>query len=92
MLRADPDIDAVICGSIVAAFGAVVAAEKRGHVIGKSFDIFAKEALPLLELFRPGIVAISEDVTRAGQFLAKAAIARIAQPQAPPLQDLEVPT
>jgi len=91
MLRADPDIDGVICGSIGAAFGAVAAAERQGHVIGQDFDVFAKEALPLLKLFRPGIVAISEDVSRAGVFLAKAAMERIANPKAPPMQDLEVP-
>lgn len=91
MLCADPDIDGVICGSIVAAFGSVAAAERRGHVIGEGFDIFAKEAIPLLELFRPGIIAISEDVTRAGTFLAQAAMARIAHPGAEPMQDLEVP-
>ena len=91
MLAADPSIDGVICGSMMAAFGAVEAAEQRGYVIGDGFDVFAKEALPFLNLFRPGIIAISEDVTRAGKFLAKAAIARIADPTAPPLQDLEVP-
>ncbi len=91
MLAADPDIDGVICGSMLAAIGAVAAAEFRGHTIGQSFDIVAKEALPFLGLFRPGIIAVSEDITRAGDFLAKAAIASIRDPSAPPMQDLEVP-
>lgn len=92
MLAADPTIDAVICGSMMAAFGAVAAAESKGHEIGKSFDIFSKEALPFLNLFRPGIIAISENVERAGRFLAQATMARLANPSAPPRQDLEIPT
>ena len=91
MLAADTGIEGVVCGSMMAAFGAVAAAEQRGLVIGDSFDVFAKEALPFLELFRPGSIAISEDVTRAGTFLARAAMARVLEPEAPPMQDLEVP-
>lgn len=91
MLVADPGIDGVICGSMMSAFGAVAAVESQGHEIGVGFDVFAKEALPFLNLFRPGIMAISEDVQRAGRFLAQAAMAQLANPAAPPMQDLEVP-
>ena len=51
----------------------------------------AKEAIPFLRLFRPGIIALQEDVARAGDVLARAAIRAIREPEAPPLQDLEVP-
>ena len=44
-----------------------------------------------LTLFRPQMLSLSEDVVRAGDFLAKAAIRAVEHPTAPPLQGLEVP-
>ena len=59
--------------------------------VGRDADLFSKEAIPFLDLFRPGILAVREDVGRAGRVLAQAAIRAIREPEAPPLQDLEVP-
>ncbi len=90
-LAADPGIDGVICGSMMSAIATVAAIEERGHKIGEDFDLAAKEALPFLQLFRPAIMAVSEDVGQAGAFLAKAAMRRISHPDEAPMQHLEVP-
>ena len=84
--------DGIICASTGSAMAAVAALERRGMRLGRDADLFAKEAIPFLGLFRPGIIAVREDVGRAGAVLARAAIRAIREPEAPPLQDLEVPT
>jgi LacI family transcriptional regulator len=83
--------DGLICSSTASAMSAVAALEARGMAVGRDADLFAKEAIPFLDLFRPGILALREDVGRAGRVLARAAIRAIREPEAPPLQDLEVP-
>ena len=83
--------DGLICSSPSAAMAAVAAIEGRGLALGRDIDLFTKEAIPFLALFRPGIMAVREDVGRAGQVLARAAIRAIREPEEPPLQDLEVP-
>ena len=50
-----------------------------------------REVIPLLGRFRPGILTVNEDVTRAGNFLAHAILQAIETPDAPPMQGLEVP-
>ena len=59
--------------------------------LGQGIDLVAKEAIPFLTLFRREIIAVQEDVGRAGAVLARAVIRAIREPEAPPLQDLEVP-
>ena len=84
--------DGIMCGSTSSAIGAVVALEDHGKVVGTDFDVIGKEAMPFLTLFRREIIAMQEDVGEAGAFLAKAALAAIREPDAPPLQKLDVPT
>lgn len=83
--------DGVICGSTSAAMALVAAFEQAGRQIGKDFDVVAKEAIPVLQMFRPQIIALHEDVARAGEFLAQAAINAIRHPDEPPMQELDVP-
>lgn len=86
-----PDTDAIICSSTTAAMAAATAAEALGKVIGRDVDIFAKEAVPFLRRFRSGILTVHEDVTTCGRFLARAVIERINNPDAPPMQALDIP-
>lgn len=86
-----PQVDGIVCASTTAAMSVVAALEMRGRVLGQDVDVVAKEAVRFLTLFRPAILALSEDVTRAGAFLARAAIRAIEAPQEAPLQGLEVP-
>lgn len=90
-LAAHPLTDGVISCSTAATMAAVGAIESAGRTIGADVDVFTKEAIPILGLFRPAILSIPEDVGRAGEFLARAAIQAIREPEHPPLQGLEVP-
>jgi LacI family transcriptional regulator len=85
-------IDGLVCASTSAAMASVAALEAQGMRLGRDIDLVAKEAIPFLTLFRREIIAMQEDVARAGDVLARAAIRAIREPGAPPLQDLEVPT
>lgn len=83
--------DALICASPNSAMVATKAIEDAGLVIGKDFDVFAKETFPVLDLFRSEILSVHEDVQKAGRFLAKAAIHEISQTDGSHMQDLEHP-
>ncbi|NCO86547.1 MAG: LacI family DNA-binding transcriptional regulator [Rhodobacterales bacterium] len=90
-LAAAPETDGIICASTSATMACVGALEGAGRGLGRDIDIFAKEAIPFLNLFRREIMAIKEDVKQAGEFLARAAIQAIREPGLPPLQGLDVP-
>ncbi|OUD08108.1 transcriptional regulator [Marivivens niveibacter] len=92
ILTEDPTIDGIICSSPLAAMGAAVAIEKKRRVLGGDIDVFGKEAINFLRIFRRDIIVMKEDVARAGSFLARAAIEAIRDPLAPPMQGLQVPT
>lgn len=91
-LRANPDVDGIVCSSTFAAMGAVGGIESLGRTLGRDVDVFAKGSTTFLKLFRPAIMAVEEDVQAAGAFLARAAMQAVRQPELPPLQGLDVPT
>lgn len=84
-------LDGLVACSTNSAMASVAALESQGLRLGEGIDLVAKEAIPFLTLFRREIMAVQEDVGRAGAVLARAAIRAIREPEAPPLQDLEVP-
>jgi len=86
-----PDTDAIVAASTTAAMSAVGALEAHDLTVGKEIDVLAKEAAPFLKLFRENIISMSESVGAAGDFLARAAIQAIREPELPPMQYLEVP-
>jgi LacI family transcriptional regulator len=83
--------DGLLIPSAAAVMAAVAAAEDRGLVLGRDFDVAAKEAIPFLRRFRRDILTLREDVQLAGDFVARALIHRIAHPSDPPMQYLDVP-
>ena len=89
---ADPTIDGVICCSTGATMAAVAGMEEAGFDVGIDIDVFAKEPLPFLKLIRDRILVVEEDIKEAGDVLARAAMQAIRQPEAPPMQWLQVPT
>jgi LacI family transcriptional regulator len=91
-LSSHPTIDAIVAASTSSAMAAVAALEQHGAQVGQQIDVFAKEAIPFLKLFRADILTLSEEVNTAGDFLAKAAIQAIRRPDDPPMQGLEVPS
>ena len=87
-----PKIDAIVTASTSSAMAAVAAIEQHGAQVGQEVDVFSKEAMPFLKLFRADILTIAEQVNSAGDFLARAAIQAIRRPEDPPMQELEVPS
>lgn len=86
------DIDSIICASTNSAMAVVTGLESAGLRVGKDVDIVAKEAIPFLSEFRRGIHVIQENVLLAGDFLARAAMQAVREPELAPMQQLEVPT
>ncbi|WP_116133890.1 LacI family transcriptional regulator [Tropicimonas sp. IMCC34043] len=82
-------VDAIVTPSSGAAIAAVAVVELMGRKVGDDFDLFGRESLPFLSIFRPAILTVVENVGLAGEFLAKAVIRAIETPDAPPLQRLE---
>ncbi|MDP3263894.1 MAG: LacI family transcriptional regulator [Tabrizicola sp.] len=84
--------DAILVGSTTAAMSSIAGAERAGRVLGRDFDVVAKEAIPLLRRFRRDTIIIREDVGRAGEFLARALVAEIEKRPPQARQGLEQPT
>lgn len=87
-LLAEPSVDAIVAPSTASAISAVAALERAGRVVGQDIDVFAKEAAPFLQFFRPQILTVREDVVAAGSFLADAAVQAIEHPERKPMQAL----
>jgi LacI family transcriptional regulator len=89
---AEPDPpDGLLLGSTTAAMAAIAGAERAGRVLGRDFDVVAKEAVPMLRRFRQDILIVREDVGRAGEFLARALVAEIDKRDWTARQGLDVP-
>ncbi|MCC5975736.1 MAG: substrate-binding domain-containing protein [Rubellimicrobium sp.] len=91
-LRAHPQVDGLICSSTSATMAVVGALEGCGHRLGEDIDVFAKGSVAFLRLFRPGLQVVEEHVREAGEFLARAAIQAIREPDLPSMQGLDVPS
>ncbi len=90
-LRNHPETDGVVTPSMGGAMATVAAAEANGKTVGQEIDVMSKEGTALLKMFRSNILTVSEAVGAAGDFLAKAAIQAVREPDLPPMQFLEVP-
>ena len=84
--------DGIICGSTNSALAAVAALESCGRSLGRDIDVYGKEAIVFLRRVRPGLLTVAEDVSAAGTFLARAAMALVREPDSAPMQHLDVPT
>lgn len=90
-LQAHPEIDGIVTGSTNAATATAGAVQAAGRIMGEDIDVYTKEASPFLTLLRPELLVCSENVDRAGDFLARAAIHAIKSKDESPMQGLEVP-
>ena len=90
-LEQSPELDAIICSSSKVAIAAIVAIEQIGRRLGQDIDVYSKEVVPILKMFRHDIVVEFEDVANAGSFLAKAVMKQLLHPNEPLMQYLEVP-
>ena len=87
-LKDNPDVDALITASGVAAMAAAAGAKSAGREV----DIFGKEATSILRFCSPNILTLREDAARAGAFLAEAVVAALNDPLGAPKQGLQVPS
>ena len=83
--------DAVLCASAASVIASVSAAEGLGLRLGADLDVAGKESVPFLKRFRSEIIAVHEDSAAAGAFLARAALAAVRDPSAPPMTHLAAP-
>lgn len=83
--------DGILVGSTTAAMSTISGAERTGSVLGRDFDVVAKEAIAVLRRFRRETIIVHEDVGRAGEFLARALVAEIEKRPPEARQGLEVP-
>lgn len=90
-IEADSSIDAIFCASSPAAMSASAGIEATGKIVGDEVDVVGKETSQLLHLFRPNIVTYFEDITKAGRYLAKAAVNAVEHPDSKPHQFLQLP-
>ncbi len=86
-----PQCDGFVCSSGPAALAVAAALAEAGLVIGRDVDVVAKGSRVLLGMVHPAIVAIDEDVRRGADFLARAVLQAIRNPELPPMQDVEQP-
>lgn len=77
LTRPDPP-DALICPGEVSAMAAITGMNDGGWSLGTDYDIVAKQTSQLLADIRPGVDTIYEDLTAAGEHLAKLLLRRIA--------------
>ena len=90
--EASEGFDAILCASTSCAYAVLAHLEKLNLEIGQDLDVMVREFIPLLKRFRPSLITVPEDVAAAGDFLAKAVLHRIAEPDQLPMQALETPT
>ncbi|CUH44924.1 LacI family transcriptional regulator [Ruegeria atlantica] len=90
-LQNSPEVDAIVSSSSKTAIAAIVAIEQMGRKLGEDIDVYSKEVIPVLKMFRENIVAEFEDVSDAGRFLAKAVLQLLLEPEKKPMQHLEIP-
>ena len=91
LFAGDDRPDGVIVGSATSAMCTVAGAEAMGLVLTKDFDLAAKEAIPILGLFRQGLIVAFEDVGRAGDLLVGAVLAAVENRNGAVQQALDVP-
>ncbi len=69
--------DGVILGSATSSMAMVTGGESCGLVLGRDFDVATKDSVHFLRRFRSEMLVVHEDVTHAGDFLARAVMAEI---------------
>ena len=88
LLREKPGTDGFLCSSANKASAIVAGAQAAERAIGVDYDLCVKDVTPSISFGTPEIHHVYEDLSVAGQFLAKAALHAIENPKAPPLQQL----
>jgi LacI family transcriptional regulator len=83
--------DGLICPGEVSALAAVTGLFEAGRMLGREYDIVAKQTSQLLTDIQPGVDTIYEDLTAAGEQLGRMLLRRIGGENAGSLQLLLQP-
>ena len=83
--------DGLICPGEVSAMAAITGLSEAGRTLGREYDIVAKQTSQLLSDIQPGVEAIYEDLTAAGEQLGRMLLRRLADEPATDLQLLLPP-
>lgn len=83
--------DGLICPGEVSAMAAVTGLYEVGHMLGREYDIVAKQTSRLLSDIQPGVETIYEDLTIAGEQLGRTLLRRIAGEAVTDLQIMQPP-
>jgi LacI family transcriptional regulator len=70
--------DGLICPGEVSAMAAITGLSEAGRVLGREYDVVAKQTSRLLSDIQPGVETIYEDLTAAGEQLGHMLLKRIA--------------
>lgn len=83
--------DGIVSGAGGATFALVAGLEDAGLTLGRDVDIVSKQSSRLLQLFRPQLHVVNEDIRLAGAELAEAVLGAIAAKPVASLQTLATP-
>lgn len=86
-----PARDGYVCSSDISALAVASALTEAGRRIGTDVDLIVKGSRRLLEMVNPAMIVIDENPQRSADFLARAVLQAISQPDLPPMQELEQP-
>lgn len=80
--------DGMVITTNVAAMAAVSALETKGLHLARDIDVVTREPVRFMPYFRKDMITAQDDLVGVGKQLADAMIARIRDPEAPPIQQL----
>ncbi|MEZ2131550.1 MULTISPECIES: LacI family transcriptional regulator [unclassified Sinorhizobium] len=83
--------DGFVCPGEVSALAAISGLADARKTMGLDYDIVAKQTSKLLSQIQPQVDTISEDLTAAGEQMARILLQRIARPEATDLHLLQAP-
>lgn len=92
LIENEPEVDGIICGMETAAIALMAGLEDSGKIVGKDIDIIARSTSDILDYVTPHIDSLLEDLTKAGETLARFLIQEIQGTPANELQQLDLPT
>ncbi|WP_367714321.1 LacI family transcriptional regulator (plasmid) [Nitratireductor sp. GISD-1A_MAKvit] len=83
--------DGIVCPGEVSALSVMAALNDHGLMVGREFDIVAKQTSLLFDEVRPRIDTVYEDIAETGEMLGKLLLRRIAGEAAGALNVLQEP-
>ena len=83
--------DGIVCGIETGCIALVAGFQEAGLVVGRDVDVIAKSTSDLLDYISPRIDSFHEDLTLAGETLARFLIKRIEGTQVSKLQTVALP-